>query len=159
MRSHLETRAKVVYGRHDVLCGRGKKAEAHVGNFHFRALVKMHRVLFAVERKNKQKYEYARNIVKSIRALDPPGRFLRYDFGRQSYYDIGDEMAIEKTRQALRDETRGPLKKVVEGCKNWDVALILKEVQNMNREFEEKFGLFVPPPMTSVSCVSEKGMI
>ena len=44
----------------------------------------------------------AKLLVQQIRNLDPPGRFLtQVEDGR--YVDVGDKMAIAKTRQALRE--------------------------------------------------------
>lgn len=41
--------------------------------------------------------------MKSIRSREPPGRFLTYEKDTALWSDIGDEKAIEKTSQALRE--------------------------------------------------------
>jgi len=53
--------------------------------------------------KKKEKPEVAADVVKMIRQLDPPGRFLKKDKGVNCWVDIGDVRAKEKTSQALRE--------------------------------------------------------
>lgn len=45
----------------------------------------------------------SRSIVKAVRSLDPPGRFLDKDPVTGLWHDIGHKKAVEKTSQALRD--------------------------------------------------------
>ena len=48
---------------------------------------------------------FAMLLVRQIRRLNPPGRFLK--LGKDNRYsDIGDKKAIEKTSQALREGAR-----------------------------------------------------
>lgn len=51
----------------------------------------------------KQKMTISRSIVRAVRSLDPPGRFLEKDPVTGLWSDIGHKKAIEKTSQALRD--------------------------------------------------------
>jgi len=44
-------------------------------------------------------------VVKEIRCLDPPGRFLRQEKKDELWYEIGNKKAREKASQALRDGT------------------------------------------------------
>eukprot|EP00553_Chaetoceros_curvisetus_P015303 CAMPEP_0204645620 /NCGR_PEP_ID=MMETSP0718-20130828/3182_1 /ASSEMBLY_ACC=CAM_ASM_000674 /TAXON_ID=230516 /ORGANISM="Chaetoceros curvisetus" /LENGTH=134 /DNA_ID=CAMNT_0051667611 /DNA_START=200 /DNA_END=604 /DNA_ORIENTATION=- len=87
---------------HDVLCGRGKSANNHPGNVHFRSMIKNVKVMYVSCRKrNKKDFSYA--IVQSIRNMDPPGRFLKKDIKTNLWHDIGDKHALTKSRQALRE--------------------------------------------------------
>lgn len=45
----------------------------------------------------------SRSIVRAVRSLDPPGRFLDKDTLSSLWHDIGHKKAVEKTSQALRD--------------------------------------------------------
>ena len=51
----------------------------------------------------RQKMQISRSVVKAVRSMNPPGRFLERDPETGLYYDIGDKKAAEKTSQALRD--------------------------------------------------------
>jgi len=87
---------------HDVLSGRGNFVNYHVGNEHFRALVRKHKVAYVACPKP-QKGKFSRMIVDEIRSRNPPGRFLKQDPVTKLWYDIGEKKALDKTRQALRE--------------------------------------------------------
>lgn len=87
---------------HDVLSGRGNFVNYHVGNEHFRALVRKHKVAYVACPKPK-KGEFSKMIVDSIRNRNPPGRFLKQHNQTKMWYDIGEKKALDKTRQALRE--------------------------------------------------------
>lgn len=87
---------------HDVLSGRGNFVNYHPGNEHFRALVRKHKVAYVACPKP-QKGKFSRLIYDEIRALNPPGRFLKQDAATKLWYDIGEKKALDKTRQALRE--------------------------------------------------------
>jgi len=61
-----------------------------------------------------QKPIYSRIIYDEIRAMKPPGRFLKQDPKTKLWSDIGEKKALDKTRQALR-EGAPELLKVMEG--------------------------------------------
>lgn len=84
----------------DVLCGRGGQAQKHVGNKTYRALVNLNKQLYASCRTT-EKIKISRSIVAAIR--EQKGRFLEKQSGRETFYDIGDKKAVEKTSQALRE--------------------------------------------------------
>ncbi|KAL3816443.1 hypothetical protein ACHAXA_001025 [Cyclostephanos tholiformis] len=50
-----------------------------------------------------QKPVYAKVIYDEIRAMVPPGRFLKQDPKTKLWNDIGEKKALDKTRQALRE--------------------------------------------------------
>lgn len=82
----------------DVLCGRGGACLRHPGNATFRFLVSSNKTRYAARRKI-EKLNISRWIVKQIR--DSGGRFLERDL--DTWHDIGDKRAVEKTSQALRE--------------------------------------------------------
>mmetsp|Transcript_16694 Transcript_16694/g.23540 ORF Transcript_16694/g.23540 Transcript_16694/m.23540 type:complete len:495 (+) Transcript_16694:257-1741(+) len=87
----------------DVLCGRGGLTNHHAGNMFFRRLVRLKQEAYLLASK-REKAGVARDIVDSIRALDPPGRFLKKDAKHpNTWVEIGDRKAREKTSQALRE--------------------------------------------------------
>ena len=57
-------------------------------------------------RNNSQKEEIAKKIVSMIHNQQPPGRFLKQDPTTRLYHLQGEENALEKARQALRDAIR-----------------------------------------------------
>lgn len=85
----------------DVLCGRGGLTNNAPGNIFFRKLVRMKQQVYLLASK-REKAGVAREIVETIRSLNPPGRFLKKD-SNGVYTDIGDRKAREKTSQALRE--------------------------------------------------------
>lgn len=84
----------------DVLCGRGGAALRHPGNQTYRRLVNLNKSLYITCLKT-EKLKISRSIVAAIR--EQQGRFLERDAKKQTWYDIGDKKAIEKTSQALRE--------------------------------------------------------
>lgn len=73
----------------DVLCGRGGRINAHAGNVQFRELVVERKKDYLSDKTKKlEKAHIAAAIVRQIRELDPPGRFLKED-PDGSWFDIG----------------------------------------------------------------------
>eukprot|EP00978_Attheya_sp_CCMP212_P017868 scaffold48121_cov47-Attheya_sp.AAC.16 len=86
---------------HDVLCGRGGATNNHIGNKHFRSLVTDYQTEYLGSKK-RDKAGIARQIVKQIR--ERGGRFLKkVDGGDDTWIEVGDKKATEKTSQALRE--------------------------------------------------------
>lgn len=89
--------------RNDVLCGRGGLTNHHLGNMNFRGLVRIKQESYLLASK-REKAGVAREIVEMIRALSPPGRFLKRKHKcAKAWVEIGDRKAREKTSQALRE--------------------------------------------------------
>jgi hypothetical protein len=57
-----------------------------------------------------QKAIYSKIIYDEIRAMAPPGRFLKQDPKTKLWSDIGEKKALDKTRQALREGAPDMLK-------------------------------------------------
>jgi hypothetical protein len=88
----------VQVGRADVLLGRGGETNHHIGNIQYRQLVKACQGAYlAAKRRDKPKIAFA--IVRVIRCRN--GRFLRKEV--DSWLDVGNTRAREKTSQALRE--------------------------------------------------------
>jgi hypothetical protein len=104
---------------HDVLSGRGNFVNYHVGNEHFRNLVRKHKVAYVACPKP-QKAKFSRLVYEEIRALNPPGRFLKQDPNTKVWHDIGEKKALDKTRQALREGAPDIMKELVGDDENDD---------------------------------------
>lgn len=89
----------------DVLCGRGGRINSHPGNIKFRDVINARKKEYlAPTTKKLEKAHIAAAIVNDIRAMEPPGRFLKEDRDTGLWFDIGDAKAIKKTGQALRED-------------------------------------------------------
>eukprot|EP00934_Nitzschia_sp_Nitz4_P005284 Nitzschia sp. Nitz4//scaffold169_size48518//19103//20803//NITZ4_007070-RA/size48518-processed-gene-0.92-mRNA-1//-1//CDS//3329538382//5274//frame0 len=84
----------------DVLCGRGGAANQHPGNITYRNLVNSNKDFYIACLKQ-EKLKISKSIVATIR--EQRGRFLDRDANDQTWHDIGDKKAVEKTSQALRE--------------------------------------------------------
>ena len=87
-------------GDNDVLCGRGGESNHHFGNITFRACVKACQPAY-IEAKRRDKPFIAQRIVLVVRRLG--GRFLKKDRDTNTWRDVGNVKAREKTSQALRE--------------------------------------------------------
>lgn len=88
----------------DVLCGRGGRINGHYGNIQFRRFCSERRdEYFKRGIKKIEKAYIAADVVRRIRSLDPPGRFLKQD--SDGWYDIGCAKAMTKVGQAIREHT------------------------------------------------------
>ena len=100
---------------HDVLSGRGINIAQHAGNERFRALVNSrYDVNYCSSYTLMEKRAVAEDIIAHIKALDPPGRFLKRASKSKApvralegpWEELTKEEAIKKTCQALRDCNR-----------------------------------------------------
>jgi len=102
---------------HDVLSGRGISISQHAGNERFRALVNSrYDVNYCSSYTLPEKRAVAEDIISHIKALNPPGRFLKRPGGRFNkkgvrgldgpWVVLSKEECIKKTCQALRDCNR-----------------------------------------------------
>jgi len=91
--------------KNDVLSGRGGRVNAHEGNIRFRNLVgELKHEYVAKSTKKLDKAHIASKIVKLIRKMNPPGRFLKVDGESKLWIEIGDDKARKKAGQALRED-------------------------------------------------------
>jgi hypothetical protein len=84
----------------DVLLGRGGWINSHPGNVFFRALVDEYRMEYAPAGRG-SKASVAKKVVHLIR--NNHGRFLKKDEDDDLWFEVGDQKAIEKTGQTLRE--------------------------------------------------------
>jgi hypothetical protein len=105
---------RVVPNQHDVLCGRGVNVAQHPGNERFRALINArHDENYCHSYTTSEKRAVAEDIIKHLKELCPPGRFLKRP-GRSKnsrglegpWEELSEKEAIKKTCQALRDCNR-----------------------------------------------------
>lgn len=99
----------------DILCGRGKTINAHLGNRQFHSVISNIKVEYIAATKENKK-NYGKLVVQAIRSLNPPGRFLKKDKEDGLWYDIGEKKSLLKTRQALREKAP-VLRKLLEDLK------------------------------------------
>mmetsp|Transcript_22673 Transcript_22673/g.52359 ORF Transcript_22673/g.52359 Transcript_22673/m.52359 type:complete len:308 (-) Transcript_22673:193-1116(-) len=92
----------IVPHENDILMGRGGKNNQHVGNEKLRSMARMQSENYRKSSKKGKSY-ISRELVKSVRQLSPPGRFLKKNNISGEWEDVGDEVAREKASQVLRD--------------------------------------------------------
>ncbi len=106
--------SQIIVGDHDVLSGRGVNIAQHPGNERFRSLVTSYTDrAYCTSYSVTEKKAVAMEIIRHIRCLDPPGRFLKRE-GRGSvsrglggpWIELTERECIKKTCQALRDCNR-----------------------------------------------------
>jgi hypothetical protein len=84
----------------DVVNGRGQGIQRLPGNVMFRKLVSAHKRTYALAPKT-HKVTVSKGIVTALRQVGT--KFLEFDLKTGCYRDIGDEKAVYKTGQALRE--------------------------------------------------------
>jgi len=134
----------------DVLCGRGGAALRHPGNQTYRRLVNLNKSLYITCLKT-EKLKISRSIVAAIR--EQQGRFLERDAKKQTWYDIGDKKAIEKTSQALREGQPKLRQKMIDSGQ-----IAPDQASNMEHQFGN--GIYNPgsrPPSIGGGSVSNNG--
>ena len=105
-------------GPHDICCGRGTTCNENPGNILFRTIVSRRKMDYVATKSRKAKSKIARELIREIRSLEPPGRFLtrvdgpeakRADCppGKEVWKVAGDDIALEKIKQSLRRSERG----------------------------------------------------
>ena len=93
---------KIIPHENDILLGRGGKNNRHIGNDKLRTLARTYVEAYTRSTK-KGKSNISWDLVKAVRSMKPPGRFLKRDSVSGTWQDIGDDAAREKTSQAMRD--------------------------------------------------------
>jgi hypothetical protein len=114
MSRRYHRKAPIYVHDHDVLSGRGVNIAQHPGNERFRSLVTTRAdENYCTQYTASEKRAVAEDIIKHIKSLDPPGRFLRKDERGGSskglngpWEELPEHEAIKKTCQALRDCNR-----------------------------------------------------
>lgn len=106
-RSRNTSRASnIVLRDNDVLNGRGVAIAQRAGNQRFRYLVsQMKDSSYCEKFSSSEKKALACEIIKKIKELQPPGRFLKKDRDG-CYAELSEAEVLKKTKQALRDCSR-----------------------------------------------------
>lgn len=107
-------RPQIVVNDNDVLSGRGVNIAHHCGNQRFRTLVTTRAdESYCATYSASEKRAVAEEVIKHVKSLDPPGRFLKRDGRGQvsrglsgPWEELSEREAIKKTCQALRDCNR-----------------------------------------------------
>jgi predicted acylesterase/phospholipase RssA len=99
-------------GMHDYLFGTSLRN--HSGNRKYHEVASNKMALYQ-NAKPSEKAGIAASVVNGWRALDPPGRFLKFDNGRGCFTDVGNEKAIAKTKKILRAKPASPTRTSIEG--------------------------------------------
>lgn len=89
----------------DVLCGRGSGPYSHEGNKQFREIVTEHKSMYNVV-DNGLKTFIAKEVVRFVRTQNPAGRFLSKSNDDGKWYEVPDDVAVQKTKQALREKEK-----------------------------------------------------
>lgn len=90
--------------QNDVLCGRGGRINNHSGNIQFRNLARKYRNTYlSCHTKKNDKIKIALHVLNILRTMEPPVRFLQEE-SRGSWVEIGDERAVKKVSQAMREK-------------------------------------------------------
>lgn len=86
----------------DVICGRGNRVNNYSGNIYLRAVVKALRSSY-VEMPKPKKPMIAKAVINHLLSFNPPARFLKYDLEQKQWCILDEKKALEKVRQALRE--------------------------------------------------------
>lgn len=122
----------------NALCDIGHTNECrtnhHDGNKRYRKMVEERKVDY-VNSKRLDKPLVALDIIRQWRAQKPPGRFLKFDEKSDTWFDVGDKKAREKTSQALREKAPLLRKQQEEQRREMDVLPdMMGEPEEMIRE-------------------------
>lgn len=103
---HRDDEALIYHlNENDVLCGRGKGPNNHLGNRRFRELVNGHRATYLASSNRREKGRICESIIEKVQNANPPGRFLIKSLqkGKAGWKIIEYRKAMLKTGQALRE--------------------------------------------------------
>lgn len=101
--TEVEVENTIIPHHHDVICGEGGQAIAHIGNLNYRELVERIKPYY-ISTPNRRRRFMSLSIVKAIASQDPPGRFLRKDKRSGKWILLSQEEAIFKTRKTFREK-------------------------------------------------------
>jgi len=128
----------------DVLCGRGGKANNHPGNIRFRELVRRQKPVYSTVRFKREKGIISDNIISTIKRLDPPGRFLRYDSKKDNWVEISITKMKRKTAQALREKQSACQHITHKKRSNSDIDLPISQMDSVIDKFSTTLGCSTP---------------
>ena len=104
--------SSIVPAPNDVLFGRGHKTYKHAGNQRYRYVIQSLKPEHDAAPKSLRAV-YGKQVVNYIQNLQPPGRFLKRQAGKEkdagAWIEVDTKLAVERARQALRDKKLPPL--------------------------------------------------
>lgn len=88
-------------GENDVICGRGKEVLRHPGNIRYRRLLERHGKAYDEASSDKvTKSRIVSSVIEEVRSRCDLGGFVKKDERSGRWYEVGDQVAREKTGQA-----------------------------------------------------------
>lgn len=92
------------------ICGRGKRINKHEGNVRFREIIHKYKEKYSNIELKKSKWYFAFSVLQEIRATSTSSkegsyytRFLDRGSDKEKWFEIGDQRAVKKVGQALRE--------------------------------------------------------
>ena len=137
----------------DILCGRGRGVWEHPGNRRFKSLIEAHAEKYAAARNKMDKGVVVASIVDSIR--EEGILFVKKDAKTQSWLDIGEYQAREKTSHAMRDHISKANKKTTQQSTAKQLKPQKKQQPTVDREYQP---VSVSSCHTADKCVSDESM-
>ena len=137
----------------DILCGRGRGVWEHPGNRRFKSLIEAHSQKYATARNKMDKGAVVASIVDSIR--EDGILFVKKDTKTQSWLDIGEYEAREKTSHAMRDYISKSTKKNTQQSKTNKAKTKRKQQPTMVNQCQP---VSVLSSKTADKCISCESM-
>ena len=134
----------------DILCGRGRGVWEHPGNRRFKSLIEAHAEKYSTARNKMDKGVVIASIVDSIR--EEGILFVKKDAKTQSWLDIGEYQAREKTSHAMRDHISKANKKTTQQSTIKQLKPQKKQQPTVDREYQP---VSVSSCHTADKCVSD----
>jgi len=136
----------VVPHGNDILFGRGGNNNKHVGNERLRRMARENISVYKSATK-KEKSQISRTIVNRIHSLKPRGRYLKRETNSGLWVEVGEEVAREKTSQALRDAVSAQNA----ADKNKSPQTNENAHENSPIQIDNDDNIPPPPPMSKIS--------
>ena len=88
---------------HDVIIGRGRASNNHIGNKRLGRIVASKLDVYSIARTKNDKTDLISSIIDQIRTNSPKGAFVKQDLQTKLWYDAGNFAAREKISRMFRD--------------------------------------------------------
>lgn len=98
-----ESQAKKLPSEFDVLCGQGRRNQAHAGNLRYGNLLSALEPAYLAAASNSEKHRIVRRVIDEIRST---GEFVAYDKKAARWHPVKDDDVVVKVAQALRYRKR-----------------------------------------------------
>jgi len=128
-------------GDNDVIIGRGRRCNDHIGNIKFRRLVRVMMKDYVRCKTRTEKSIIITALVDHVRHISPDGGFVKRIPATGQFYDVGKLGAREKTSQTFRDalhELYASSKVSKRKCKQLRLAKLEATKQNIIATTEQR---------------------